>query len=61
MSPTAAARQLGVDVALIRAAIQNGALQFDPQPDRNGRPMKVLRRSDIAALKAKMGSQTASL
>ena len=54
ISVHAASRELGVEENLLREAIQRGTIDFDPQPNRAGQLMKVLRRADVEALKARM-------
>jgi hypothetical protein len=56
VSTAGAAKHLGVDTAVLRGVIRQGLLQYDPQPDRSGRLLDVLRRSDVEAIKQRMYS-----
>jgi hypothetical protein len=55
-----AADMLGVSEDALRSVISRGGIKFDPQPDRRGRMMKVLRRSDVQDLKKRMEAISAT-
>jgi hypothetical protein len=54
-----AAKVIGVSESVLRSIIARGKLDFDPQPDRNGRMMKLLRRDDVEGLRSLLNAKNA--